>query len=233
MIEVISFASGSKGNAYLIDDGHTKILLDCGITWKEIQIKTNFQTADIGACLITHSHSDHCKAINEVAKAGIDIFISEEEKQMIGINHHRIKSIESLKQFKLGTWVILPFDVNHDTDNPLGFLLVNQKGEKLLFATDTYYLRYKFKGLTHILIEANYSMKILEENIASGSVPEMMKKRLIKSHFSLENVIEFLKANDLSKVQEIWLLHLSDKNADEELFKREVMELTGKLVIIP
>src|SRR5699024_3504053 len=120
----------------------------------------------------------------------------------------------------------------HDVSEPYGFLLANKQGEKLLFATDTFYIRYKFKGLTHLLIECNYSMDILNENIVTGRVHKGMKNRLIKSHFSLENVKEFLKVNDLSKVQEIHLLHLSDSNSDEELFKREVQELTGKAVYI-
>ena len=55
---------------------------------------------------------------------------------------------------------------------------------------------------------------------------------VLRSHFSLENVKEFLQANDLSKVQEIWLLHLSDGNSDAERFKREIQELTGKVVYI-
>ena len=64
-------------------------------------------------------------------------------------------------------------------------------------------------------------------------MPPALKKRILKSHFSLENVKEFLKANDLSRVQEIWLLHLSDGNSDAERFKREIQELTGKMVFIP
>src|SRR5699024_2678510 len=114
----------------------------------------------------------------------------------------------------------------------LGFLMQSRNGGKLLFATDTYYVRYKFQGLTHMMIECNYSMDILEENIASGRVHKAMKRRLLKSHFSLENVKEFLKANDLSKVQEIHLMHLSDSNSDKDRFKREVQELTGKAVYI-
>lgn len=233
MIEIKTLASGSKGNAYLISDGHTKILLECGITWKEIQKKTNFQTSDIRACLVSHSHSDHCKSIKDVAKAGIDIYLSEEEKNTIGIEHHRAKPIRPKLQFQIGTWSILPFDVNHDVAEPLGFLMVNQTGEKLLFATDTYYIKYKFPGLTHIMIECNYSIDILDANIETGRIPGVMKRRLLRSHFSLENVKEFFKANDLSKVQEIWLLHLSDNNSDENLFKDEIEKLTGNLVFIP
>lgn len=151
----------------------------------------------------------------------------------IGIEHHRIKRVTVKKKFNIGTWTILPFDVQHDVSEPYGFLLANKAGDKLLFATDTFYIRYKFPGLTHIMVECNYSMKILNENILEGRVPQVMKKRLLRSHFSLENVKEFLKANDLSKVQEIWLLHLSDSNSDEKLFKQEIQALTGKMVYVP
>ena len=232
MIEITTLASGSKGNCYLIDDSHTKILLECGVSWKQVQIETNFNTKDIQACLISHSHSDHSKAINEVAKAGINIYMSQEEKEMLGVTHHRIKHVEKLKRFQVGTWIILPFGTEHDTDNPLGFLLANKAGEKLLFITDSFYCRYKFLGITHIMLEANYSTDILNENIASGRVHKGMKKRLLRSHFSLENVKEFLKANDLYKVQEIHLLHLSDSNSDEARFKKEIQELTGKVVYV-
>jgi len=126
----------------------------------------------------------------------------------------------------------MPFDVKHDAAEPLGFLWANKDGDKLVFITDSYYSPYKFNGLTHIMIECNYSMEILNENIANGKVPRIMKKRLLKSHFSLENVKDFLRINDLSRVQEIWLLHLSDNNSDEALFKQEIQELTGKVVYI-
>ena len=78
------------------------------------------------------------------------------------------------------------------------------------------------------MVECNYAADILYENVKRGAVPEVLKNRLLTSHFSLENVKEFLKANDLSKVQEIHLLHLSEGNSDAERFKQEVMQLTGK-----
>jgi len=149
-----------------------------------------------------------------------------------GINHHRLKPVKAKEQFSVGTWTILPFDVEHDVAEPLGFLLMNEQGENLLFATDTYYVRYKFKDLTHIMIECNYSLDILNENIESEIIHPAMKRRLMTSHFSLENVIEFLKVNDLSKVQEIHLIHLSETNSNEIEFKRKVQEVTGKPVYV-
>lgn len=233
MIEITAFGSSSKGNAYRVSDGVTPLLLECGIKYRDIQKGFNFRMSDVAGCLISHEHGDHSKSIKDVLKSGIDCYMSAGTSEALGINHHRIKKVEAKKQFTLGTWTILPFDVQHDVSEPLGFLLANQAGEKLLFATDTYYIKYKFQGLTHIMVEANYSLEILMDNIQHGSVPPVMKKRLMHSHFSLENVKEFLKANDLSKVQEIWLLHLSDNNSNAEQFKKEIMELTGKLVYVP
>lgn len=233
MITITTLASSSSGNCYHITDGNTPLLLEAGIKFKDIQRMLNFQTSNIAGCMVTHEHGDHTKGLKDVLKAGMDCYMSAGTADALNIQHHRIKRIRAKEQFKIGTWSILPFEVNHDVSEPLGFLIMNEIGEKLLFATDTYYIKYKFPGLTHIMIECNYSMDILNANIETGRVPSVMKKRLLKSHFSLENVKEFFKANDLSKVQEIWLLHLSDNNSDEALFKEEIAKLTGKLVHLP
>ena len=233
MIEITALASGSKGNCYRVTDGHTPLLLECGINYRDIQKGLQFRMSEVAGCLITHEHGDHCKSLKDILKAGIDCYMSGGTAEAIGIKHHRIKTVKNQKSFTIGTWTILSFDVQHDVSEPYGFLLVNQAGEKVLFATDTYYIKYTFTGLTHILIECNYSLEVLNQNILDGSVPAVMKKRLLQSHFSLENVKEFLKANDLSKVQEIWLLHLSDTNSDEGKFKEEIMALTGRRVYVP
>lgn len=233
MIEIKTLATGSKGNCYYITDGQTPLLLEAGIRFKDIQRKLNFQTHSIKGCLITHEHKDHCAGLPEALKSGIDCYLSPGTKEALGIQHHRLKAIENKKQFTIGTWTVLPFDVQHDVSEPFGFLLVNEAGDKLLFATDTYYIKYKFQGLTHMMVECNYSQKILDENILSGRTPKVLRKRLMHSHFSLENMKEFLKANDLTQLEEIWLLHLSDSNSNEELFRKEVAELTGKMIYIP
>ena len=232
MIEITPFASGSTGNCYKVTDGRTPLLLECGIGLKEIQKGLNFRTSEIAACLISHEHKDHCKAIRDVLKAGIDCYISRGTAEALGLSGHRLHIIKAKQQFKIGSWAILPFETQHDAADPLGFLLANQDGEKLLYATDTYYIRYRFQGLTHIMIETNYSMDILRANVEAGLVGPALKTRIMKSHFSLENVKKFLQANDLSKVQEIWLLHLSDGNSDADRFKREIQELTGKPVYV-
>lgn len=232
MIDIQVLASGSRGNCYRVSDGRTPLLLECGIPYKEIQKKLNFKTSEIAACLVSHEHKDHSKAVKGVMKAGINCYMSQGTAEALGVSGHRIHIIEAKHQFKIGSWTILPFETEHDAVEPIGFLLANRAGDKLLYATDTYYIRYRFQGLTHIMIECNYSLDILKANVEVGNVPVELKNRILKSHFSLENVKKFLQANDLSVVQEIWLLHLSDGNSDANRFKREIQELTGKMVFI-
>ena len=232
MIEITSLASGSRGNCYRISDGRTPLLLECGIPYRDIRRELRFQMSEIAGCLISHEHKDHCLALKDMVKAGIDCYMSVGTARALGVESHRIIYARAKQQFKLHTWTILPFEIEHDAKEPLGFLLSNEKGEKLLYATDTAYLRYKFPGVTHIMIECNYAEDLLDANIASGAIDPVMKHRLIRTHFSLGNVKEFLRANDLSKLKGIWLLHLSDGNSDAQRFKREIQEITGKEVYI-
>lgn len=232
MIDIIALASGSKGNCYRITDGVTPLLLECGIPYKDIQRGLNFRVSEIAGCIISHEHQDHAKATKDIMKAGIDVYASRGTIEALGATGHRVKPVKAREQFKLGTWTILPFYTVHDAAEPLGFLLANRAGDKLLYLTDTAYSKYRFRGLTHLMLECNYSLDILRENAANGTIPVDLKNRIIRTHFSLENVKDFLRANDLSKVQEIWLIHLSDGNSDAERFKREIQELTGKPVYI-
>ncbi|WP_172369607.1 MBL fold metallo-hydrolase [Sporosarcina jiandibaonis] len=227
-----TLATGSSGNCYMIDDGKTQLLIELGIRFNDIQRALNFKTSSIEGALVSHSHKDHCKGVSSALKASMNVYMSKATVNEIGIKHNRIKLFENKNQFRVGSFAILPFDVKHDVENH-GFLIQSDNGSRLLFATDTYYVRYKFPALNYIMIECNYSEAILDENIQFGYTHEFLGNRIKSSHFSLENVLEFLKANDLSKVQEIHLLHLSDSNSDEELFKREVQAATGKLVFVP
>lgn len=117
--------------------------------------------------------------------------------------------------------------------NHCGFLIQNRETkEKLLYATDTYYIKYKFNKLNYILLECNYIEEILKKNIETGQVHKARYTRLLESHFSLENVIEFLKANDLNNTEKIILCHLSDQNSDEAVIQRKITEITHKDTII-
>ena len=231
LVEIIPVASGSSGNFYIVEDGNEKLLIECGISITKIKQSLEFKLTDVIGCLVTHSHLDHSKESENLFSSGVDVYMSKGTADKLNLKSHRLKIIKAHKQFNINDWSILPFDVHHDDPEPLNFLI--QKGnEKLVYLTDTFYCKYKFNNLTRIMIECNYSKKILDENIAAGRVPAAQKNRIIKSHMSLKTVKDMLRANDLSQVKEIHLLHLSDRNSSAKLFKKEIQELTGKPVYI-
>lgn len=165
-------------------------------------------------------------------RSGAPVYSSIETLDYIKLTgHHRARSIRPREQFNIGTWSVIPFETIHDSPGSLGFLL-GSRDDRLLFLTDTAFITPTFRGLTHIMVEANFSEDILDNKIKIGAEDPARKHRLIRSHLSIERVIDFLKENDLSKVESIHLLHLSAGNSDEELFKRMVQEATGKAVFV-
>jgi phosphoribosyl 1,2-cyclic phosphodiesterase len=230
-MEIKTLASSSTGNAYILSDGHTSLLLECGIPIDKLKKSCNYRLSGILSCLVTHEHKDHSKASKDVMAAGIDLYCSEGTAEAAELSGHRLHIIKAEQQFKIGSWIIKPFSTQHDAKEPLGFLIANGE-DKLLFATDTFYLRYKFKGLTHIMLECNYDLQTLDENIATGYVDERRRSRLLRSHMSLQQCKATLQANDLSRMKEIHLIHLSFKNSDAPRFKREIQQITGKRVYI-
>lgn len=218
-----TIASSSNGNCYLVENKNGALLIEAGLPIKRIKQALNFDLSRIKGC---HEHRDHSKAIQDVARHGIDAYASFGTLQAIGATGHQFKVIRDKQQFYVGDFKILAFSTEHGAAEPLGFLIQDiLTGQKLLFATDTYYVRYKFKGLDYIAIECNYSEQILNENIESGKLPLGLAERVRRSHLSLEDVIEFLKVNDLNKLKILYLLHLSDGNSDIKLFEEKIRQV--------
>ncbi len=227
------FASGSSGNAYRINDGKTHFLLDAGIPLKDIKIGCGFRVNQIEGCFITHSHLDHSKAAQALASFGVDVYTSQGTIETCRLTGHHIHRVKALEEIRVGTFHILPFDVQHDAPEPLGFLFTStETGEKLLYFTDTYYIKYRFRGLTHIMAECNYDIEGVRRSTEAGYIPIELVPRLMKSHMSLEHLIDLLKANDLSSVKQIYLLHLSSNNSDEVRFREAIQRQTGAEVYV-
>lgn len=233
MVQVKCLASGSTGNSYAIDDGESVLLLEAGISAKRMLDGYLALLPRVVGCLITHEHMDHSKGAKDLAARGIDLYASSGTFANInGIRHpYRMHTVQAGEQFTLGSWLIVPWQAQHDAQEPLGFLLYSRvQKEKILFATDTYYIPNTFRELNIILVECNYDPRILEQRILAGKVLPSMARRLQQSHFNLEHVKDFLRSNDLSKVRQIYLIHVSKGNGDPAVFKKEIMELTGRPV---
>lgn len=228
MLKIDIIATGSKGNCYAITDGTERILIDPGIGIKEIQKALNFGVSDLKFCLLSHEHRDHSKSIKDISKYGVPIAMSTGTLEAIGMDipcHWLLSG----KQFVMGNWKVLPFETHHDASEPLGFLIESPSGKKIVFATDTAYLSFVFNNITHWMIECNYSEDRLKTNEA---LPNDVKQRIRQSHFEFSRVKDFFRAMDLSKTEQIYLIHLSDDNSDANRYVEEIEALTGKPVYL-
>ena len=166
--------------------------------------------------------------MKDLARLGVDVYASAGTLEACGLSGHRFHPVQSQKELDVGTFRILPFRVEHDAAEPLGFLFHSTAtGEKLLYLTDTYFVRYRFQGLTHIMCECNFTNEGIAESVAEGRIPIEMVPRLVRSHMSLDNLLDMLRANDMRTVRQIYLLHLSDNNSEAQRMKEAVQELTG------
>lgn len=225
--------SGSSGNCYILEGEDETLILEAGLTYKKIQEGLNYDTRKVKGCLISHEHGDHSKAIKDLIKNGIDIYMSNGTIKALEVDKgHRVHSLVTGRQEEVGGFKVLPFDTKHDALEPLGFLIHHKEMGKLLFITDSYYSKYRFKNVDHILVECNYKKSILEENINNGIITNWLGERIIKSHFELDNVKEFLKTSDLDNTKNIVLIHLSGQNSDRKLFKEEIEKATGRQTFI-
>ncbi len=234
-MQVKVIASSSRGNCYLIGDGSSLLLIECGVNVEKVQKHIpDLDFSKIDGCLITHEHNDHSSATKDIIKytkvyasAGTINAIMEKQK-IKNYQKHEFEILKAGRLTTINTFKVLPFGVKHDAKEPLGFLIYSKATKKrLLFATDTYYIKSRFNNLNYIMIECNYSINLLPDDLEKPR-----RDRLLKSHFELENVKNFLKANDLKNVEVIYLMHLSKGHSDAERFKKEIQELTGIPTII-
>lgn len=230
ILKVVS--SGSQGNAYILENESEALLIECGVSITEIKKAIDFNVSKVVGCIITHEHLDHSKSILEVMNSGIDVYATAGTLKERGVIGPRAKSIKSLEEFQVGGFRILPFDVKHDCAEPVGFLINHHECGKTLFLTDSIYSPYRFNGLNNIIIEANYCKEIVDARYGDEAKNHFLRNRVLKSHFSIANCKQMLSANDLSAVNNIVLIHLSDRNSDAVRFQREVQELTGKNVTV-
>jgi phosphoribosyl 1,2-cyclic phosphodiesterase len=237
-------ASGSSGNAYVVESGRSRILLECGIPAKEILMRSGFKSFD--AVLVSHDHKDHSKAVGEALKWGVPVGMPQEMSK--GLKHHsayglldgdRLQHVDpdgssiDVKPFKLQHDIpCLGYCITFANERNCGPLDPFHQSERLIYITDTMYCKYTFPQATHWMIECNMSRDILDENVDAGIVHAKLRNRIVQNHMDLDTVKNMLLANDLSHTQEIWLLHLSNDNSDAERFRREVQEVTGKAVYI-
>lgn len=196
--------TGSAGNTYLLTCGAETLVIDCGVRFLTVKKALNFQIRGIVGAITTHSHGDHFKYAHEYEKSGIEVWKPFLDSTLIQTK-------------RMGGFTIRSFPCIHDVPC-VGYLIEHpESGLKLLYSTDTEYVKYTFKGLTAMLIEANYGEEYVNRD-------EAKYRHVLSGHMSIETAIECIKANMNDGLKNIILCHLSAGNSDPAVFLKSVKE---------
>lgn len=221
--------TGSTGNGYVLQGGTEALVIECGMPRQDCLAALGWRTSQVAGCLLTHEHGDHAKYVADYLPL-MPVYTSHGTAEALAGKTGRwsLRTLEPLKTVQIGGFSVRPVPAQHDSAEPFAYLIDHPGMGRLLFATDTYYLRYRIPHLNHLMVECSYSLPILNANIEAGLVPAALKERTLNSHMSLEHLKEMLAANDLTHVAQIVLIHLSARNADKSAFCREIIAATGK-----
>lgn len=244
-MESYCLASSSSGNCYIfefkINGMPTYLMVECGIPLTEIYKKCNSYGLDfskIGACLITHAHSDHSKAAHDIAKRGISVFSSKDTMNQLFLKGGILEMKKPTKI--LDGLFVLAFPVEHDCDGSVGFV-IKTKEECVIFINDHKKWVDNLRAFKpdYVFIESNYDHKTvyaqlreLEQKLDSKEYDEAEKKvfnqkiaqhkRNLESHCSLLGTLKGLSKLNLENCKAIFLMHLSDRYANEYRMKSEI-----------
>lgn len=238
-MELLVLGSSSSGNCYVLRaDSGESLIIECGLAFKKIKEALDWNIRKAAACLVSHRHRDHSKAFAEITKAGIRILALQDVKDSFPQSGRLFFTpIQPMKGYKANEFKIFTLPMYHTdpdgTDCPcLGFIISHDEMGRLLFATDTVTIDFNVRGINHIMIEANYSDSILQKNIDNGRIHKSERNRLLQSHMEVGTTVKVLQNLDTDSVNEVILLHLSERNANPIEFKKQVAQETGLPVYV-
>ncbi len=236
MLQLISLISGSSGNASLVTDGKTNLLIDCGTSGKKLEAalkEADVMPECIDALLITHEHSDHIRGAGVMARkyklpvyatplthAAMDVGRMEDSQRC---------TVKAGSGFEIGTIGIMPFSIPHDAAEPVGYSFFGGN-DKVSIATDIGCMNEEIMnglfGSRSIILESNHDVHMLE----IGPYPYPLKKRILSDTGHLSNENASKTALELVKhgTKHIMLGHLSIQNNLPEIAVMETFNrLTG------
>ncbi len=217
-------ASGSKGNACYVETENTKILIDAGLSCREL-IKRfsiiDIEISSLDAVLLTHEHSDHIKGAGPISRkfnSTVYSNYSTINKCAGGLGkvtvNHEFKTGET---YKINDITVETFEKGHDAVDPMG-LIISSNGSKLGILTDvgesSDFIEERMKECTGMLLEFNHDIEMLD----NGPYPYHLKKRIksSKGHLSNEQAGTLLQRVSHKNLSSVVLSHLSEVNNTPE-----------------
>ena len=215
-------ASGSSGNAALLATDKTRILVDAGLSMKELGRRLESigeDLTEIDAILVTHEHSDHVAGLPVLARnrnLRAAIYVSRLTEPSIDWGETRPTRIEEFQAgaaFQVGDIEVQSFGIPHDAADPVGFAFAAQ-GVRIAVATDLGYvpesIKFHLRRTDLLLLEANHDLDMLKV----GPYPWAVKQRVMSrvGHLSNKAMADFLIEDLDSSTHQLILGHLSEHN---------------------
>lgn len=218
--------SGSKGNATLVKQGDTTIMIDCGFALKHTITRLDnvgFCASDLSAILVTHEHSDHISGVSALSRRfGIPVYATRgtaRTNKLLGAA--QLQWIDLDHTFQVGDLAINPVAVPHDALEPCQFVF--SSNEKTLgVMTDlgsiSPHVYQAFSQCDALLLEANHDLDMLW----AGKYPPSLKQRVSSDWGHLSNVQaqQFLNAIELKNLHTLVLGHMSQQNNSVDILKQ-------------
>lgn len=219
MIEICALASGSNGNCYYIGNNINAVLVDAGISAKQILLrmqKRQLDAAKIRAIFITHEHTDHVRGARVLSnKLGIPVYLTERTFQTLRLEERPANVIFFIPgdTISIGAINVHSFLKNHDAAEPCSFRVEYNQISIGVF-TDIgeacENVQSNFQLCRAVFIESNYD----EQMLWDGPYPYYLKQRVASSvgHLSNDQSLELVKIHSGNQLEYIFLSHLSKEN---------------------
>ena len=221
-------ASGSKGNAAVVEGPKGSVLVDCGLSRRELHRRAELVDCDLSrvcAVLVTHEHGDHTSGLSVIANHFDGPFYATEGTATARKHLQRLPftCVSHDCKLELGGMSIQAFPTSHDVTESVGYRVTGPDGVFAL-ATDTGCvtdeMRAALLGADTVLLESNHD----EEMLRCGPYPIYLKRRILSDRGHLSNAACASFARELagSGTRQIILGHLSRQNNTPAVARRTV-----------
>jgi phosphoribosyl 1,2-cyclic phosphodiesterase len=229
-----SLGSGSRGNALVVECGHSRLLLDCGFGVGETLsrlARLQISAGDLDAIVVTHEHEDHIGGVARLARrfaipvwltngtlAGLEALFAEVDTRLI----------ENYSAFEVGEIRVAPFPVPHDAREPAQFVFgdgVRRLGVLTDAGEATRHIEHVLSGCDALVLECNHDPEMLRKS----NYPQPVKDRIASRHGHLDNgaAARLLECLDRSRLQCLVAAHLSQQNNRPELVRETLSGVLG------
>ncbi len=236
---VASLNSGSNGNCYYVANHHEAVLIDAGISCREMELRMrrlNLDMKKVKAIFISHEHSDHIKGVAGISKKyKLPVYVTPPTLQhrRLRVKEHLIFPFKAYEPITIGQLTVTGFPKFHDATDPHSFVVANETVKVGVFtdlgvACD--HVVYHFKQCHAAFLEANYDEHLLE----TGRYPHHLKTRIRSEigHLSNTQALELFSRHRPSFMSHLFLAHLSKENNSPVLVENLFKPVAGATSIV-